>query len=111
MFWCMGVGGGGGVSLVAQLADVARPGVESIFNRGGGVGGARASGRRRTVDEVGEQRDVAATLAERRQRHRHHREAVVEVLAELPADLVARSRFVAATTRTSTRISADRRPA
>ena len=53
-----------------------------------------------------QQRDVLAPLAQRRQRERDDVQPVVEVLAEAPVARSAssRSRLVAATTRTSTRI-------
>ncbi len=72
---------------VLQLAHVARPVVRQQR-----VQGARreplhllAVGARVLLDEVADQRgNVALALAQRRQRHRHHVEPVVEVLAEAP---------------------------
>ena len=66
---------------------------------------AAADSRRRFAPEVfGQQRDVVAPDAERRQRHPDDVEPIQQVETEAPGrDLRRRSRLVAATTRTSTR--------
>ena len=100
---------------VPQLAHVARPGVaqQQVLRRRRrapagagrprrGAGSARASGRMSSLP-----------LAQRRQVDRDHVEPVVEVLrgSRRRAPRAARSRWVAATIRTSTRAPAGRRPA
>ena len=91
---------------VRQLAHVAgeRVGREHLDH-------LRSDARRGAAEALGvpgdevpdEQRNVAASLAQRRHVHRHHLQAEEQVLAEAPAGTsVLRSRFVAATTRAST---------
>ena len=72
---------------VLQLAHVARPVValEQGLDLGREAHGRTAVLPRRAVEEVGgQQPDVLAPLAQRRQLDLHHVEPVVEVLAEAP---------------------------
>jgi hypothetical protein len=93
------------LDVVAQLADVAGPGLDLQ----GGQGVLAQSATRmpvasRSLDEVADQLgDVLATLRQARHPHRHHVQAVEQVLAEAPAAISSRSsREVDEITRTST---------
>ena len=95
---------------VAQLPDVARPpcGAQRVQRLRCEAVEVLAVGGGELVQEVlGQQRNVLAALAQRRQRDGEDVEAVVEVLAEpaLARRSASRSRLVAAMTRTSTGIS------
>ena len=69
---------------VLQLADVPRPQValEHLDRLLGGLHGALGNDRRAADEVIHQQRDVALSLAQRRDVHGEHVEPVVEVLAE-----------------------------
>ncbi len=93
------------LDAVLELAHVPRPAVgeQTLRRRRRDAGHVLAGLARVAREEVlGEQQDVAAARAERRQRQVHDVDAVEEILAEASASTAdSRSRLVAVTSRTS----------
>ena len=75
----------GALDGVFQLTDIAGPGViqQAAFGFGrDSFDGAAAAGRGAVEEILGQRRDVAGSLAQRRHAERHHIQAVVEIRAE-----------------------------